>query len=154
MCGESDPLTFAGWDSRRGVCRWCGGNLGAAGTDAATEIYSESDIQAVEDAYRAALAGSEPVLLPKATAVEFRLFVEDMLQLLTRSVNGAAGHQSSVAAFSRQDILAMIATLVLNAAPALTETIRCRRRTRGFRLWGTVLSVIPEYERATLEVSG
>jgi hypothetical protein len=46
-------------------------------------------MSAVENDYRAALEGAAPRLLPKATARAFRVFVEEMLPLLTRSRNGS-----------------------------------------------------------------
>jgi hypothetical protein len=45
----------------------------------------------------------------------------------------------------------MIAALVLNAAPNPSQSMRRRRGARGLLLWGTLLSVIPEYEGAKLE---
>jgi hypothetical protein len=60
----------------------------------------------VEDAYRAALAGTAPGLLKKATDHGFRLFVEGMFDLLTSSLNGCSDLGS--ATFSRQDVLEII----------------------------------------------
>src|SRR5262249_31253257 len=107
-CGEPDPLTFSGFDSPSiPVCRSCGSDLTASKNDA-QDVQSKSDIQAVEDAYRAMLAGiaPDPALLGKATDRSFRQFVEDMLQLLTRSLNpGSHGLTTSNVPFSRHDIL-------------------------------------------------
>jgi hypothetical protein len=89
---------------------------------------------AVENDYRAALKGAAPRLLPKATARAFRVFVEEMLQLLTRSLNGGSGYNGVAQPFSRQDVLAMITGLILNAAPNPNQTVRHRRRARGLRL--------------------
>ena len=92
-------------------------------------------MQAVENDYRAALDGAAPRLLPKATARAFRLFVEDMLQLLTGSLNRGSVYQGVAEPFSRQDVLAMITGLILNASPNPNQTGRHRRRARGLRLW-------------------
>jgi hypothetical protein len=59
--------------------------------------------------------------------------------------------QKGAGLFSTQDVIAMIAALVLNAAPNPSQSMRRRRGARGLLLWGTLLSVIPEYEGATLE---
>jgi len=45
----------------------------------------------------------------------------------------------------------MIAALVWNAAPDPHQSVRHRRGPRGLRLWATLLSIIPEYEGATIE---
>jgi hypothetical protein len=109
----------------------------------------DGDRQAVEDAYRAALAGTAPELLKKATARELQLFVEDMFDLLTGSLNGRP--DCGPATFSRRDILEIIAALILNAVPGAKESGRWRRGTRGIRLWATLISVIPEYVGTTIE---
>lgn len=89
LCGHSDPLTFTephSPDSR--LCRSCGGDIAGGKSDGSVEInVQDEEMQAVENDYRAALDGAAPRLLPKATARAFRLFVEDMLQLLTGSLN-------------------------------------------------------------------
>ena len=53
--------------------------------------------------------------------------------------------------FARQDVLAIIGALILNAAPNPNQSVRSRRGTRGMRLWGTLLSVISEHEGTTIE---
>jgi hypothetical protein len=100
-------------------------------------------LQAVEDAYRAALAGTAPGLLKKATEYGFRLFVEGMFDLLTGSLNGCSDRGS--ATFSRQDVLEIIAGLILNAASHAKEPARWRRGAHGIRLWATLIRIIPEY---------
>src|SRR4051794_36833941 len=138
-CSESDPLMFAGpGSSADALCRSCGGYLGSS-TVAPAGILGENEIQAGEDAYRAALVGVPPALLPKATAGAFRLFLEDLLPLLTRSVNRCSRDKTTADSLLRQDILAMIAALVLNAAPN-RNGMRYWRGTRGPRLWATLLS--------------
>ena len=153
VCSHSDPLTFTGPDSpSSGLCGSCGGDIAGGRPDGQVEInVHDEEMQAVENDYRAALNGVAPRLLPKATARAFRLFVEDMLQLLTRSLNSGSVYQGVVEPFSRQDVLAMITGLILNAAPNPNQTVRHRRRARGLRLWGTLLSVIPESEGARIE---
>jgi hypothetical protein len=148
-CCEPDPLTFTGPDSSgSALCRSCDGYFGAYDADAATVIRAGNEIQAFEDAYRATLLGAPPVLLPKTTAPAFWLFVEEMLQLLSRSLNCGSGRRSR--SFSRQDMLAIIAALVWNAAPHPDQAVQ-HRRPCGLRLWATLLSIIPEREGATIE---
>src|SRR5579859_8128544 len=76
-----------------------------------------------------------------------------MLHLLTRSLNRCSRRNTGADSFSRQDVIAVIAGLVLNVAPNPDRSIQHRRCARGVRLWGTLLSVIPEYEGTTLERS-
>ena len=153
LCGHSDPLTFTephSPDSR--LCRSCGGEIAGGKSDGSVEInVQDEEMQAVENDYRAALDGAAPRLLPKATARAFRLFVEDMLQLLTGSLNRGSVYQGVAEPFSRQDVLAMITGLILNAAPNPNQTLRHRRRARGLRLWRIVLSAIPEHEGGRIE---
>ena len=147
VCGEPDPLVFTVADSPSSLrCRSCDGNLvgSAPGVD-----DRDGDMQAVEDAYRAALAGTAPELMKKVTARELQLFVEDMFDLLIGSLNGRP--DCGPATFSRQDILEIIAALILNAVPGAKESGRWRRGTRGIRLWATLISVIPEYVGTTIE---
>jgi hypothetical protein len=107
----------------------------------------DGDLLAVEDAYRAALAGRVPGLLNGATGRGFQLFVEEMFDLLNVSLNGCADGRP--ATFARQHILEIIGALVLNAAPSAKESTPSRRR--GIRLWATLLSSIPEHIGLTME---
>ena len=106
-------------------------------------------MQAVEDAYRTALAGTAPGLLKKATCRGLLLFVEEMFDLLTGSLNGCSICRPAM--FSTQDILEIIATLILSAAPSTQLSARWRGSARGIRLWATLLSLIPEHVGAALE---
>src|SRR6516164_2333777 len=65
-CGEADPLTFAAEDVR---CRFCGSILLPEMDD------HDHSFQAVEDAYRAVLAGAAPAILNQMTDREFRRLV-------------------------------------------------------------------------------
>ena len=155
-CGELDPVIFSAFDcSPIPVCRSCGGNL-TAGQNDAEDVQRKSDIQAVEDAYRTMLLGiaPEPALLGKATNRAFRQFVEDMLQLLTRSLNPYSPWQTpSAVFFSRRDILQIITALIENAAPSDDRRIRCRCYSRGLILWAALLKFIPEGEGPAIEQS-
>jgi hypothetical protein len=84
---------------------------------------------------------------------EFLLFVEAMLQLLTRHLSGGYGHRNGSGWFSRQELLTIIATLVLNAAPAPGHAIQRQRADNSLRLWATLLRVIPEHEGPMIEQS-
>ena len=147
VCGESDPLAFTGPDSPSSLrCRSCDGGL--VGTTHEIDD-GDGDLQMVEDAYRAALEGTPPGLLKKATDRAFRLFVEGTYALLTGSLNGCPTRET--ATFSRQDILEIIAGLILDVAPHTKGSARRRRGARSIRLWATLISVIPEYVGAMLE---
>ena len=94
--------------------------------------YQDHSFQAVEDAYRAVLAGAAPAMLNKMTDREFRRFVVEMLEFLTDVLDRCSASQPNRAdSFSRQDILDIIAVLVLNAASSSHESVRRRRGTRG-----------------------
>jgi len=146
VCGEPDPLAFTGLFSTSLRCRSCAGVLVASKHDTNDR---DQEMQAVEDAYRMALVGAAPGLLKKVTHRGFRLFVEEMFDFLSGSLNGCSDRRP--ATFSRQDILEIIAMLIMNAAPVPKETARWRRGARGLRLWPTLLSLIPEYVGATME---
>ncbi|MBV9611479.1 MAG: TniQ family protein, partial [Acidobacteriaceae bacterium] len=152
VCGEADPLTFAaGLELLPSpLCRSCGNDLSAS-ADSPKSIQQESEIQTVEDAYREALLGIAPRLMRKATDRAFRQFVEDVLYLLTRSLNASSTSRTVTAPFSRQDILQIIAALIANAAPGSDAATQRKRYARGLHLWATLLSIIPEHEGRTLE---
>jgi hypothetical protein len=153
-CGEPDPLPSPGFDSPSiPVCRSCGRDLTASQNNA-LDVQSKGNVQAVEDAYRAMLLGiaPEPALLGKATDRAFRQFVEDMLQLLTRSLNPDSQRPTtSNVQFSRHDIVQIITALVENAAPSSERRVRSRRYSRGLILWATLLKLLPELEGSSLE---
>ena len=155
-CGEADPLTFSGFDSSPiYTCRSCGGGLTASPNNAEA-LQRKCHIQAVEDAYHAMLLGiaPDPILLGKATDRAFRKFVEDMLQLLTRSLNPCSPWQTtSEVTFSSRDILQIITALIENAAPSSDPRVRRKRYSRGLILWATLFKFIPEYEGSAIEQS-
>jgi len=93
-CGESDPLTFSAFHACR-LCRSCGSNLAGNAEVRKETPQDEDEIQAVEDAYRAALLGisPDPTLLKKTTHRSFRLFVEEVLDILTRRLNPCSASQ-------------------------------------------------------------
>jgi hypothetical protein len=156
VCGESDPLTFSGFAlSPIRLCRSCGSDLSSS-RDQAENAVGKSNVQAVEDTYRAVLLGiaPHPTLLGKATDRAFRQFAEDMLQLLTRSLNPCSACKATGAVpFPRQDILRIVAALIENAAPSSDPRVRRKRYSRGLTLWATLLKSIPEYEGAAIEQS-
>jgi hypothetical protein len=150
-CGDADPLMFPEPDSSASrLCRSCGSALHGF-AHSPKSIQREEDVRAVEDAYRAALLGVAPVLLSKTTDRAFRQFVQDMLQLLTRCLTPRPTCRSTGSPFSRQDMLEMIAALILNAVPSSDRSVRCKRYACGLRLWSTLLSIVPDYEGATIE---
>ena len=151
-CGELDPLTFSALRACR-LCRSCGSDL-AGSAEAPTEPPNKGNIQAVEDAYRAALLSiaPDPTLLGKATHRSFRLFVEEMLEILTRNLNPCSEpHDLSPVVFPRQDIVQIITQLILNAAPSSDQFVRRKRYARGLVLWATLLKMMSEYEAKAIE---
>jgi hypothetical protein len=144
-CGESDPIAFTAPDQDCNLrCHSCGESLVEHKHDIDER---DANTQTVEDAYRAALAGTVPTLLNKATSRGFRLFVEEMFHLLNAGLNTCArGRQTT---FSRKHILEIIGALVLNVSPGAAASTRSRRD--GIRLWTTLLSFIPEHIGATME---
>jgi TniQ len=155
-CREPDPLVFSSLVcSPIYACRSCGADLSASLHDAG-DVQRKSDIQAIEDAYRAMLLGiaPDPALLGKATDRAFRQFVEDMLQLLTRNLNPYCPWQTgSPVPFSRRDILQIITALIENAAPSTDGRIRSRRYSRGLILWTTLLSMLTDTAGGDIERS-
>jgi TniQ len=147
-CGAPDPLTFT--DDPCVLCRCCGGDL--RGSMNLADIPAVSETNTIQHDYRFALAGAPPISVPNATARAFRLFFEDIFRLLTPILKNRSGPQRGDS-LSRQDILAIITALVLNAAPNPNQAIRRLRCKRGLRLWATLLSVISESDGGALERS-
>lgn len=149
-CGEPDPLSFSA--SRLG-CKSCGVDL-AAGATRQPEMGSH--IQIVEDAYRAALSGlaPHPRLLGKTTDLEFRRFIDDMLQLLSRNLSASAMKpelSGITVSIRRKDILKVIAELIRHAAPTPDPRLRRLLHDQSCKLWSTLLQLVPDYEGPTLE---
>lgn len=147
------------WRSRsaaiHGCVPWCPvpilcNRLGG-GTEVATDVVG-CYIQDVQHDYCAALAGVAPSILQNSTSQAFRVFFEEIFHLLTRSLN-QSHHKRRAGLFSRQDLLAIIAALVLNAVPSTNQSIRRQQKARGLRLWGVLLSLISENDGATIERS-
>jgi hypothetical protein len=84
MCGGEDPLPFGTAPAVMRVLCWnCGENL--TGTITGSHVGQVDAAHAiVEKVYRAALRGTSPhsALLGEATGMQFRRFVDDLLQLL------------------------------------------------------------------------
>jgi hypothetical protein len=95
----------------------------------------------------------DPALLGKATDRAFRQFVEDMLQLLKRSLNPCSPWHTTDVPFSSRDILQIITGLIENAAPSSDRRVRSRRYSHGLTLWATLFKFIPEYEGSSIEQS-
>jgi hypothetical protein len=75
------------------------------------------------------------------------------VQALSQFCSPSSGSKND-ATFSRQDILQIIAYLVLNAAPSSDRSIGRRRYARGLVLWPTLLKMIPAYEGKAMELAG
>ncbi|MDE3181286.1 MAG: hypothetical protein KGM47_16710 [Acidobacteriota bacterium] len=153
---EPDPLTFSGFDlPPAAVCRACDADL-TTNPNSTEGPQRKPSIQAVEDAYRTMLLGiaPDPALLGKATDNAFRRFVEDMLRLLTHSLNlDSPWEPVRAVPFSRRDILQIITALIENAAPGTDQRTRSRRYSRGLVLWATLLGLISNLEGDAIEQS-
>jgi len=151
ICGDLDPLIFSSLDlSPNLCCRSCGHDLT---TDRINNVcmHARKEIEIVEEAYRNALLGvtPDPALLGKTTNQAFRRFIEDLLQLVIRSLNPASSR--TPAAFSRQDIVQIVAALIENAMPTLDQSARSKRYKRGLALWSGLFSIIPSHEATAVE---
>ena len=152
-CGETDPLSFSGVEFPPDViCRSCSKDL------ACDWVWSEpaGEIRhAVDCTYRASLLGADPgpEILGKSTAQQFRAFIEDMHQVLRRTLNLLADCRRVVpVSFSRHDILHIIALLIRNAAPSSDLRVRRKREARSITLWTALFQVIPaRFGGVTLE---
>ena len=111
----------------------------------------------MEDAYRAALLGiaPHPNLLGKATGTSFRRFIDDLMQILTRTLNAASlwpnPSSGQTPLLPRRDLLQIITELVLNAAPSSNVQQRRRRYSRSLVLWTTLLKVIAVADATEIE---
>jgi hypothetical protein len=90
-----------------------------------------------------------PPALGATTAQALRQFVEDLLTLLISGLN--PNGVNSPRHCSRQDILHILTTLVVNAAPSADPSTRSQRYRRGVTLWSSLLSVLPPHVGAQLE---
>jgi hypothetical protein len=159
-CGESDPLNFESQDLKpRYTCWACGGSL----TDQAANYRSvrkdERAIQAVEEAYRAALLGASPhpSLVGKATDRAFRRFIDDMLQLLISIPQPSSVTQNKrdkgATIPPRQSPFALIAELIANAAPSTDKRVQSFRYRQSLKIWTYLFTLISEPEGYSLEVA-
>lgn len=143
-CREPDPLVFSGFEvCPERTCRSCRAELGPQLSRAGLGSNMK-EAHTVGNAYREALLGvaHHPVMLGQTTDQEFRQFIEDLMTMLTSSLNSARTGERIL--FPRQDIIRIVAALILNAAPSPDPSTRGRRYQRGLSLWSCLLSVIPQ----------
>ena len=140
-CGESDPLSFESPDLEPNhSCRACGGSLAHPPVSNLSVRY-EPAIQAVEEAYRAALLGvsPHPSLVGKATDRAFRRFVDDMLQLLISFPQPTSlprtKRDNRATLPPRQSPFATIAELIANAAPSSDKRVQDFRYRQSLKTW-------------------
>ena len=148
VCGESDPLSFDSPDLKPNRTCWaCGASLVDPTENSPRVRKYEPVIRAVEDAYRAALAGiaPHPSLVGKATDCAFRRFVDDMLQLLICFPQPGSAPQKTkdggAALRPRQEPFAMISELIANAAPGSDTWERQSRYRRSLKLWADLFTL-------------
>ena len=139
-CGAVDPLTFTAMDQLPSrVCCSCAGDLTKYHNDPIL-APEQQGLQTVEDAYRASLLGIAPILICCAglPATPFRMFVDDLLQILTYTLNACSGGPNSsdgkTELLARQDLLRIIADLILHAAPSCDVRQRRSRYARSLVL--------------------
>jgi hypothetical protein len=158
MCGEDDPLPFGAPAVPSIRCWSCGADL----TDRAfgSHVRHVDSIHAlVERIYRDALRGtpSDYALLGDNTAAQCRCFVDDLFQLLAWYPSPGLSPRSTDPrdlhfAF-RKDILAIIATLVVNAAPATEQHGTSTQFREGLTLWLRVLGLLSRREAEWIEAA-
>jgi hypothetical protein len=157
-CGESDPLSFESLDLKPNhSCRACGGSLTDPPISCPSVRRYEPAIQAVEEAYRAALLGvsPHPSLVGKATDRAFRRFVDDMLQLLISFPQPTYLPQTKrdkkTTLPPRQSPFATIAELIANAAPSSDKRVQDFRYRQSIKTWTYLFSQISDSEEDTLD---
>jgi hypothetical protein len=95
-------------------------------------------------------------LLGKVTGLPFRKFVEDMLHLLVcyldhQPIPQNTAKQCAAAVLPRQQVLAIVAALISNAAPSSDARQRRFRYGQSLKLWASLLILIPDHEGEKLE---
>jgi hypothetical protein len=153
VCGDLDPLPLssAALLPNR-CCQACGSKLTVIDKETKkNQTHAKREVQRVENTYRAVLMGAQPnpALLGQTTDKAFRQFIEDLLLLLTRRLMPAG--PKGPALFDRQDIVHIITTLILNAAPNANQSVRSKHYKQGLILWATLLSLISPHEGADIE---
>jgi TniQ len=159
-CGEEDPLPFGTAPAVMRVLCWnCGENL--TGTITGSHVGQVDGAQAiVEKVYRAALRGTSPhsALLGEATGTQFRRFVDDLLQLLawypSPDLSPRLTDPRNLYLPFRKEILAIVAALVMDAAPASEPNGRnIKFRREDLTLWLRVLALLSQREAESIETA-
>lgn len=154
-CGELDPLSFE--TPPRQDCWSCGVDLTSA--PRTLDGLRRTGIALVEQTYRDALLGivPDPTLLGRVSDRQFRGFVDDMLQLLTRD---PLQHQKLQKIWKQHAtlppgklLLATIAGLILNAAPSSDPRLRSIRYRKSLKLWAELLPAISQSDADAIEKS-
>jgi hypothetical protein len=155
-CGELDPLSFSAPQFVPGpACCSCGASL-ANHAKSPNSKHNREGFQIVHEAYRAALLGisPDPALLGKATDRAFRGFVDDLFTILLRCFDARTirnAENACPAAPSRDNMVRLIAEIVLNAVPTLDPRQSYVRYRQGLKLWETLLNTIPKSEGTIIE---
>ena len=152
-CGEPDPLTFSPSVSRH-LCWSCGGCLTFDGPQTAANSMDHC-IDAAQNAYLAALVKVDPDarLFGRVADQSFRKFVDDILTVLTRSLNKSPrSHDTSMTGgIPRGDLVKIVAELVWNSEPSRRTCQQQSRCAFSLRVWGILLKVIPVCEEEFIE---
>jgi hypothetical protein len=155
-CGWPDPLSFAGeGEHAQASCRFCNASLRCTHLGD-LELNQASHGLAIETAYRAAILGIAPdaSLLGKTSDLQFRQFVEDLLDLVETafaSVERGFLCCSHHPVLSRPNRLHVLRTLILNSAPASNPQESRTRAARGVKLWTTLLQTVPGVSEGHLD---
>ncbi len=153
-CGSADPLTFSVDPLPHAVCHWCGADLAQFLQDC---LEDEDAVSVIEAAYRATLVGIVPnhELIGKTTGVEFRRFVEDMLNMLTFVLSSGPTWSKPLGCLmvKRSTLLSILAEFVRSAAPTDDTRQEGARLRHGLALWSKLFTAIPKRQGEALEQS-
>jgi TniQ len=154
-CGEPDPISFVVPPTH--ACWSCGADLTSG--PRTLDGLRKTRVAVVERAYREALLGvaPDPTLLGQVSDRQFRCFVDDMLQLLTRDPR----QQQILQSIWKQHhtlppgslLLATIAGLILNATPSSDPRLRSIRYRKSLKLWADLLPVLSQSDADAMEKS-
>lgn len=157
-CGDPDPLPFGSPSVRHSVrCETCSAHLLETPCPA-THGFRTSAL-AVEQAYRATLFGASPnpALLGEVNGRQLRLFVDDLVEMLSRYRGDALASQHTArresALLPRDTIMAVVSQLVWNASSNCDAYERRKRSRRSLKLWSSVLSPLAQEDAKRLEVA-
>ena len=158
-CGELDPLPFGAVPATQPIlCSSCRAGL----TNDAAASRTGGSLNVVAKAYRTALlqASINPVLLGPTTGIQFRHFVDDMLQLFSNYPRPPRFSEPltlqylescrAPAAMAIQERLTTISKLICNASESSSNAGPSRRH-ENLSLWASMLCLLSNRDGEILE---